>query len=108
MLPLQGQSVLDLLAGRAEHAYAGASQVGYELFGLKAYFDGDWKILSMPAPFASGSWELYNLADDPAEMNDLAGEHPERLEEMVAMWEQYKTDNEVLDISSFDLTEAVN
>jgi arylsulfatase len=99
VLPLHGQSVLDLLAGRAEHAYPEASQVGYELFGLKAYFDGDWKILWMPPPFGSGDWELYNLADDPEEMNDLGGEHPERLEEMVAMWKQYKIDNEVLDIS---------
>jgi arylsulfatase len=99
VLPLHGQSVLDLLAGRAEQAYPEASQVGYELFGLKAYFDGDWKILWMPPPFGSGDWELYNLADDPGEMNDLGGEHPERLEEMVAMWKQYKIDNEVLDIS---------
>jgi len=107
LLPLQGQSVLDLLVGRTEHAYPEASQVGYELFGLKAYFDGDWKILWMPPPFGSGSWELYNLTDDPAEMSDLASEHPKRLGEMVAMWEQYKTDNEVLDIS-FDLSGAVD
>jgi len=106
VLPLHGQSVLDLLAGRAEQAYPEASQVGYELFGLKAYFDGDWKILWMPPPFASGNWELYNLAVDPGEMHNLAGEHPERLQEMVAMWEQYKTNNEVLDIS-LDLAGAL-
>ena len=39
-----------------------------------------------------------NLADDPEEMNDPAGEYPERLEEMVAMWLQYKTDNEVVQL----------
>jgi arylsulfatase len=106
VLPLQGRSVLDLLAGRAEVPYPEASRVGYELFGLKAYFDGDWKILWMPPPFGSGEWELYNLEDDPAEMNNLGVRHPERLEQMVAMWEQYKTDNEVLDIS-LDLAEKV-
>jgi arylsulfatase len=96
---MQGRSVLDLLAGEAQASYPGAGQVGYELFGLKAYFDGDWKILWMPPPFGTGEWELYNLKEDPAEVNDLSGEHPQRVEEMVALWEQYKEDNTVLDIS---------
>jgi len=104
--PLQGRSVLDLLTGEAKVPYPESGQVGYELFGLKAYFDGDWKILWMPPPFGSGEWELYSLKDDPAEMNNLGGQHPERLKRMVAMWEQYKTDNEVLDIS-LDLAEKV-
>jgi arylsulfatase len=104
---LQGQSVLDLLDGSAEAPYAGADQVGYELFGLKAFFDGDWKILRMPPPFGSGEWQLYNLAEDPPEMNDLAAEYPERLELMIQMWERYKEENTVLDISSLDLSEVM-
>jgi arylsulfatase len=107
VLPFQGRSLLDLLAGEAATPYAEASRVGYELFGLKAYFDGDWKILWMAPPFGSGEWELYNLKDDPAEMNDLGGEQPERLEQMVAMWEQYKTDNKVIDLS-LDLAEMID
>ena len=103
---LQGQSVLELLDGSVEAPYAGAAQVGYELFGLKAFFDGDWKILWMPPPFGSGEWELYNLSADPAEMNDLASEQPERLESMIEMWERYKQENTVLDISSLDLSEV--
>ena len=39
-------------------------------------------------------------------MNNLGGQHPDRLKQMVAMWEQYKTDNDVLDIS-LDLSEKV-
>ena len=80
--------------------------MGYELFGLKAFFVGDWKILWMPPPFGKGEWELHNLEVDPAELVDLAEKHPERLEEMVALWEQYKRDNGVLDIS-LDLSEMV-
>ena len=96
---LQGQSVLNLLDNSVEAPYTGASKVGYELFGLKAFFDGDWKILWMPPPFGSGEWELYNVAEDPAEMNDLAMVHPERLQSMTEMWEQYREENNVLDIS---------
>ena len=104
--PMQGKSVLGLFAGKVETPYAEASQVGYELFGLKAFFVGDWKILWMPKPFGTGEWELFNLEQDPAEIDDLSKQHPDKLKEMVARWEQYKKDNGVLDIS-FDLSDKV-
>ena len=103
---LQGTSVLDLFAGGVETTSAESSQVGYELFGLKAFFVGDWKILWMPPPFGPGEWELFNLKDDPAEMNDLSREYPERLAEMIAFWEDYRDKNGVLDIA-LDLAEMV-
>jgi arylsulfatase A-like enzyme len=46
--PLQGRSILNLFDGETQTAYAGANEVGYELFGMKAYFEGDWTILWMP------------------------------------------------------------
>jgi arylsulfatase A-like enzyme len=97
--PMQGKSVLDLWKGQTNAPYAGADQVGYELFGMKAFVSGDWKILWMPVPFGTGEWELFNLEIDPAEMNDLSDRDPERVARMVAMWEQYKEDNGVLDVS---------
>ncbi len=103
---MQGHSVLDFLSGEAEAPYPDAGRVGYELFGLKAFFDGDWKILQMPRPFASGDWELYNLKQDPGETNDLSSEYPQKLEVMIALWEQYKKDNTVLDIA-LDLSGVV-
>ena len=101
--PMQGKSVLDMFKGKAAVPYAEASQVGYEIFGLKAYFVGDWKILWLPKPFGTGEWELFNLKQDPAEINDLSKQHPEKLKDMIALWEQYKIENKVLDIS-FDLS----
>ena len=99
VVPMQGSSVLDYLAGKTKTPYPDADQVGYELFGMKGYFDGDWKILRMPPPFGSGNWQLYNLAEDPAEIVDFSDQHPERLAQMIAKWEQYKQENGVLEIS---------
>lgn len=31
-------------------------------------------------------WELYNIAEDRCELNDLAAKHPDRVENMVAEW----------------------
>ena len=98
VFPVQGRSVLDLFTGVADTPDPATRRVGYELFGLKAYFDGDWKILWMPQPFGTGEWELFKLKDDPAEMNDLSSEHPEKLKELMALWERYREENGVLDI----------
>jgi len=100
VVPMHGQSVLDLFAGATETAYDGADQVGTELFGMMSYVSGDWKILRMPVPVGTGEWELHDLSEDPAELNDLSATHPERLAELVALWEQYKADNGVLEISA--------
>ena len=51
-----------------------------------------------------GEWELFNLKQDPAELNDLSKQHPDKLKELIALWGQYKIDNKVLDIS-LDLSE---
>lgn len=97
--PIQGRSVLNLIKGEVNSPYAEAGKFGYELFGLKAFIDGDWKILWMPKPFGKGDWELFNLKHDPGELNDLRKRYPDKCKDMTAMWEKYKKDNGVLDIS---------
>jgi arylsulfatase len=46
--------------------------------------DGDWKLVS----FQSEAWELYNVAEDRTELNNLADQEPERLQSMVAIWNE--------------------
>jgi arylsulfatase A-like enzyme len=99
ILPIQGNSVLPLLLGVETETSAETSDVGYELFGMRAYFDGNWKALWMPEPFGTAEWELYDLQKDPGELNDLGKEHPQKLAELVARWELYKIENGVLDLS---------
>ena len=91
--------MLDLFEGKTTSTYAEAGRIGYELFGLKAFFDGDWKILWMPKPFGKGDWEVFNLKYDPGELDDLSKLYPDRRKTMIALWEQYKLENGVLDIS---------
>ena len=97
--PMQGSSVLEFLEGKVAGPPAKVSQVGYELFGMKAYIAGHWKILQMPKPYGTGDWELFNLQQDPAELNDLSRQYPNERKKLIARWEQYREDNGVLDIS---------
>ncbi|KAL8377720.1 hypothetical protein RB595_008420 [Gaeumannomyces hyphopodioides] len=63
--------------------------VGWEQLGTAAVRLGDWKALFLPPPRGPGRWELYNVADDPAESRDLAAALPAKLAEMVAHYETY-------------------
>ena len=60
---------------------------------------GNWKVLSYATakPIKAltyqkpkGKYELYNLAEDPSERNNLAQQHPERLKRMLARLESIK------------------
>ncbi|MDQ8182666.1 arylsulfatase [Pelagicoccus sp. SDUM812005] len=62
--------------------------------GNKAYRLGDWKAVMRRDN--ANHWELYNLALDRAERNDLSTTHPQKLSQLVALWEkadlQYRID----------------
>ncbi len=95
LAPLDGRSLLPLLQGKADEL-APRRGTGYELHGLRAYFDGDWKAVQTLMPLGSGQWQLFNLRNDPGETQDLASQHPERLAAMREAHAQYEQDNGVI------------
>jgi arylsulfatase len=50
----------------------------------KALRHGDWKITTIEE---DGKWELYDLSNDRGETNNLAEQNPEKLLELVSLWE---------------------
>ena len=50
----------------------------------KALRHGKWKITTIED---GGPWELYDLSVDRGETRNLAEEHPEKLQELVQLWE---------------------
>ncbi len=69
---------------------------GMELFGNGAFREGDWKITKINRPQGSGEWELFNLAKDPGETNNLAKSEPERLAQLLTSYEEYEKENGVI------------
>ena len=47
----------------------------------------DWKIIRQPGKNSDAPWQLYHLATDPSETQDLTPKEPERLAKMVAQWQ---------------------
>jgi arylsulfatase len=94
--PLLGKSWGPVLAGEAESPRAANDALAWELFGNRAVRRGDWKLRWEIKPFGKGDWELFNLASDSAERKDLAIERPDKLAEMVALWDDYVHANHVV------------
>jgi len=106
VVSMQGRSMLPLLTGASDTIQQPGDYMGWELFGKRAIRQGDWKVIYLPQHnvrdgvippvVTTGAWQLYNLAEDPTEMHDLAESHPEKLAEMIALWEDYVERNNVI------------
>jgi len=70
--------------------------LAWEVFGNRALRQGDWKLRWQYKPFGKGDWELFDIAIDPSEQNDLASQHPDRVRSLVALWDDYVKANGVI------------
>jgi arylsulfatase len=82
ILPLEGRSLVPILRGTP----AGESRrLFWEYAGNSAAREGDWKIVATK----NKPWELYNLAQDPTEMTNLAAKMPRRVETMAGLYQAW-------------------
>jgi arylsulfatase len=59
------------------------------LFARRAIRQGRWKATWLDSPFGPDDWQLFDLAADMAERNDLADTNKEKLNELILLWEEY-------------------
>jgi arylsulfatase B len=79
---LDGASLMPLLAGKS---VAATDATHYWRVGKKnALRRGDWKLIR-----DGGAWQLFNLATDIAETNELASKEPARVEELSTLWDKW-------------------
>lgn len=97
LVPLRGESILPYLQQQQDHIHDDQHITGWELFGQKALRKGDWKALFIPAPNGPNRWQLYDLATDKGEVNDLAEQYPEKLKELLQDWATYVRENGVVE-----------
>ena len=86
-MPIEGKSFAPII-GNADFDVQRGPQY-FEMFGHRGIWDAGWKAVAfhqMGTPFEDDKWELYNLAVDFNENNDLAQAEPERLAKMIELW----------------------
>ncbi len=80
--PVEGRSLVPFFnSDRTEER-----EIYWEHRGNRALRCGDWKLV---ADGEEGPWELYNMAEDRTEVNDLIDKDPDRAREMMARWEDW-------------------
>ena len=82
VLPMEGISLLPAWQGEQ---ITRDQPLFWEYRGSRAVRDGDWKLVAQ----RGDTWELYNLANDRAELNDLIDQQSERAQNMIAAYEQW-------------------
>jgi arylsulfatase len=83
--PLEGTSLLPAFHGEP----LPERSIGFDHQGAHALRQGDWKLVWSTRMPHEIKWELYNLAEDRCETNDLAERYPRRVQAMAAKWEEW-------------------
>jgi len=75
----EGKSLLPTLEGKIR---TGHDALYWQFSDCRAVRSGDWKAVWSK----NGPWELYNIEDDRCELNDLAADHPDKVNNLSAKW----------------------
>ncbi|MEM7015085.1 MAG: arylsulfatase [Verrucomicrobiota bacterium] len=86
LAPLAGISLLPLF----ENQQLPERPLFFEHEGNRAIRQGNWKLVWTNY---TKEWELYNIADDRSELNNLAAANPERVQEMERLWLEWAKEN---------------
>jgi arylsulfatase A-like enzyme len=88
--PLEGVSFRSTFAG--DDVPTPKTSAFFSMLGSRAVWHRGWKAVSVHPTIAgwhnfdSDRWELYDTTTDPTESRDLAGEHPEKVRELINHW----------------------
>jgi len=81
--PTEGISLLPIMQGDSVERN---QPLFWEHMGNRAIRDGNWKLA---APGPTKAWELYNMAEDRSETQNLANQHPERTQDLAQKWQDW-------------------
>jgi arylsulfatase len=97
--PINGRSFAPLLAGKAQPIYDANDAFVMEIHGARSVRRGQYKLVweqppgntwwGYPTPDTWYRWQLFDLKNDPSEANDISETHPELVQELIAIWDEY-------------------
>ncbi len=82
--PVDGKSLLPTLRAEPRQGHA---RLYFEHAGGRAVREGDWKLVALSRQ--PDQWHLYHLAKDRTETQDVAADHPMRVDAMQKRWQAW-------------------
>ncbi len=98
---LDGRSFTEMLCNPGASGQRTAQH--YELDGNRGYIRDGWKIVSLQPPdkvIDLDNWMLFNLREDPTEINNLAKTFPDRLRDLIESFDAEAFGNNVYPIDN--------
>ena len=86
LIPVEGKSLVPFFNGAKD---VGDRVLCFDHFESSAIRKGDWKLVRGNNRYKNRTWELYNLATDRCETNNLIDSHAAKAEELEAEWLQW-------------------
>jgi arylsulfatase len=86
-MPMHGQSLAYTFGDTSRTTQRGPQY--FEMMGHRAIWADGFKAVTFHdqgVPYDKDLWSLYKLDEDFSEMHDLSSTHPEKLQEMIALW----------------------
>jgi arylsulfatase len=81
-----GESLIALLAGKTQTVHD-ENYVTVHAHGGRAMIrQGKWKLSNLDSPFDESKLELFDLVTDPGETTNLAGDEPDKYQELLDLW----------------------
>jgi arylsulfatase len=96
LMPITGRSFAGFLRGEPGATRGETETIAWEMQGHRAVRRGRWKAEWILPPHGPGAWQLFDLAEDQGERNDLAAARPDVLAELTAEWDRYAAANGVI------------
>ncbi|WP_243229234.1 arylsulfatase [Microbacterium sp. CIAB417] len=106
--PLSGVSMVYSFDAAPDGPTAKTTQY-YEMLGSRGIWHNGWKAVAEHGPtsgmsgFDSDVWQLFHTDVDRSESRDLAAEHPERVDELKALWMAEAKANKVLPLNDLQI-----
>ena len=104
--PLTGRSFARVLSGDPAPVYAADHAFAVELHGGRSVRRGRYKLVweqpagnswwGYPVPQSWYRWQLYDLQTDPGESRDVSAAHPETVQELIGVWNDYAEAHQVV------------
>jgi arylsulfatase len=101
IVPKQGKSLLPLFLNQK----TGRGPIFWEHEANIGMREGDWKLVAETpsnGKFSMEKLELYNMGNDPTELNDLAEAQPEKRDRMYAEWQEWAENTDVFPLDTRD------
>lgn len=95
----KGRSWVPFLEKHSKEIYGEGVATGWELFGQRAIRDGNYKAVFVPPPYGDGKWKLFDLKNDPGEIEDIRQKKPEVFIKLLDHWAIYKAETGLIELN---------